>query len=223
MQDSPLTWYIAWGAIPAILSIVLFWLTKSKASVSTQKPDDNKKPQGSGSIVSRLLDNPLGVMGINLTGAAALFFLVFVMMNPIKTGFFDKNPKSDWKLKIKFVDEKGNLIPSNKLKDIEAIPVPIECEALDKNTIMVTLKDLPEEDSELKVNYTLRVTFDGYETHAIPLDDSINQKLFCQLIRGKSNNNSIIVNPRLLTTVVEGNKYPTPDSTEKVVDKPVGN
>ena len=140
------------------------------------------------------------------------------MMNPIKTGFYEKNNKSDWKLKIKFIDDKGNFIPSARFTDIEAIPVPIQCEPLDKNTIMVTLKDLPEENSELNVNYTLRITFDGYETHAIPLDDSINQKLFCTLNR---KNNSIIVTPRLLTTLVEGKKYPTPDSTEKVPEKQI--
>jgi len=213
MPSSPLVWYIAWGAIPAILSILLFWLTKSQASVSTKKADGNENtPSKPISVLSTLVDHPLKHLAINLTGAVALFFLLFVMMNPIKTGFYEK--ESNWKLRVSFMDDKGGRIPCNRLKLIEPIPTPIKFEPFDDRTILVYLNDLREDNSKLKLNYSLRVTFDGYETYTIPLEDSINEKLFCEQNRGSRN---IIMKPLLLNTRMPGIIIPpTPDSSKTV-------
>jgi len=221
MPESPLVWYIAWGAIPTILSILLFWLTKSRASVSTKKPDENevspsKTSVKPGSLLSNLVDHPLKHLAINLTGAAALFFLLFVMMNPIKTGFYEK--ESNWKLKVAFKDEKGVPVPINKLVNVVPIPA-VEYDSLDSKTLLVLLNDLREENSKLKINYSLRIKFDGYETCTIPLPDSINEDMFCKRRRDTKyiTMNCIFLNSRVPETIAPSNQ----DSTVKVSARPI--
>ena len=177
-KDAAFIWYLTWGAVPAILSIILFWFTNSKATVSTRKSTeiDTKAEGGVSTTLSRLTSNPLSNLAINITGAAALFFILFIIMNPIKTGFFEK--ETNWKLKIAFKNQEGKDIPYEKLISIEPIPA-IRYDPFDEKTILVSLDDLREEKAKLKINYSLRVRFDGYETYTIPLSDSINDRFFC--------------------------------------------
>src|SRR5215204_3284537 len=141
MLNSSLVWYIAWGAIPAILSILLFLLTKSKASITTRRSEETKKDAGKpdddalepGSMISKLVDNPLKHVIINVSGAAALFLILMFLMNPIKMGFYTK--QSDWKMKVTFRDEKGQAIPVSNLSSVDLVPQPANREVYDDYTM----------------------------------------------------------------------------------------
>jgi hypothetical protein len=221
MLNSALVWYLAWGLIPAILSILLFKLTKSSATVSTQKPvEGEQKAEGGGSasnsILSRLVDHPLKHLAINITRAAALFFLLFTLMNPIKTGFYEK--ESNWRLKVDFKDGKGNPVPMSKFESVDPIPA-VEHQFFDDKTLLVLLNDLREDNAKLRINYSLRIKFDGYETCTIPLTDSINNNMFCTKINDTKyiKMNSVFLNSRLPETIAATSQ----DTVVKVSEKSI--
>jgi hypothetical protein len=225
MLNSALVWYLAWGLIPATLSILLFKLTKSTASVSTQKAADAGKkeedaaPTGN-SMISKLantlaIHNPATYLVVNITGAAGLFILLFIIMNPIKTGFYEK--ESNWTLRVGFRDDKGALVPMNKLVNLDPMP-SVKYDTLDGKSLLVFLNDLREENSKLKINYLLRVKFNGYETCTIPLSDSINEDMFCKRSNDKRclMMNTIFLNSRIAETIAA-----SADTVVKVSDKPI--
>jgi hypothetical protein len=219
-MNSSLIWYIAWGAIPAVLSILLFLFTKSQASISTKRSAENEKGTfdddavgGATTILSRMVDNPFKHMIINVSGAAALFLILMFLMNPIKMGFYSK--QSDWSMKVKFKDEKGQPIPISSLSAMELVPQPGKNEIYDEYTILVDLDDLLEENSRLKVNYDMRFFFEGFETISIPLKDSINSKKFCNR---SLDSRTIELMPRnLVRRYKEASVVTTPDSSIQVL------
>jgi hypothetical protein len=171
-------WYISWAAIPLILSIALFWLTDSKAFIGSKENQSKSNINSGESLFSKIISSPFGGLGIKITGSAALFFIIFVMMNPIETGFYEK--QSDWKMQIDFKDAAtGRQIPTNKFIKAEIIPDLIQAQTADHKSLLITLSGLREDGNNLIIPYSVRFQFEGYETEAIQLPDSINSKIFC--------------------------------------------
>lgn len=157
MQD--FVWYCAWIILPLIASIILFLaIPRNKATL-------NYATQG---------------LEIKLSGAAALFFLLFFIMNPVKLGLVKVDYSQDWELVTSFKDEQNKLIPISNLSLVEAVP-KFEYAPLDNYRVLVKLKNITiGADKTLVSPYHVKFYFHDYEPLSIETED-LNSAASCRV------------------------------------------
>lgn len=185
-------WYLTWGLLPLIPAILLYkFFPGSKAEISTPGGTEGDARADSANKADGAWGHKLtGGFALRLSGAVAVYFIVFYLMNPAKNGYFIPSHEKDWELKTSFVDTRGNPIPFKKIKAVEMIPDFTIRE--DVNGALVALGKFQEKENKLNIPFSLRFLFDGYEAASIPLADSLESKTFCEK---KSELSRILVKP----------------------------
>jgi hypothetical protein len=144
-------WFVLWAIAPLIPAILIYLiLPKSSSSV----------------------DGVLKGMQIKLGGAAALYFIVFFIMNPVKNGLIQSpSTENRWSLVTSFQDEQNKRIPNSEILRIEPVP-DLFSRPLDDNQVLLNLPSVNIDDNKnISIPYYLRFIFTDYETKTIsPLE-----------------------------------------------------
>ena len=154
-------WYLLWAIAPLIPAVLIYKvMPKSRSTV--------------GGVFQGLQ--------IKLGSAAALYFLIFFTMNPMKLGFIDRESVQDnWTVIATFQDEKNRTVSTEQLVKVEAIPDVIY-EKLDRRKIQVSLPYVNvDKDKYLSIPYKLRFIFNEYDTESITSSEYFNSKENCNV------------------------------------------
>ena len=149
-------WYLLWAIGPMIPATLIYrLLPKSESTV----------------------DGVFKGMQIKLGGAAAFYFIIFFVMNPVKLGLINReSTQSRWDLVTSFRDGQNQVVPSEELLAVEAIP-NIGYTALDNENVIVSLPTIKiDEDKNIVLPYRLRFIFKNYEPRSISSNQYFNKQ-----------------------------------------------